>query len=347
MSSAVGSSAVSSSAVGDAVRQADVREYAAAVRAELSDVPADRSAELLDDLEEHLEEVAADGEESLTSRLGTPAAYARELRAAAGMPAGPLSTDEQRPGAAELVARLRAWGPARHVEDFLPELRPAWWVVRAWAAVTAVDLLFVGGTGFPVPTLGLGPIGFLVTAAAIAWSVRLGLRARAQDRLAGRSVVAVNAGLGLLTLVALIGLADRSDVASADPVYYDDQPLPQTLVHEDGTPITNILPYSSTGEPLTGVLLYDQDGRPIDDLADGTLDGGWVQDVPGGAPQPGNAYPQQREVVTWGPDGQETTAPMPVPTATSTAAATSTPVAAPAEAPAAGAVPAPPAPATP
>jgi nucleotide-binding universal stress UspA family protein len=295
----------------------EIAEYAAAVRTALADVPAERSEELLDDLEEHLAEVAADDDAPLVFRLGSPEAYADELRTAAGLPAA-AATDPARAfaGGAALVARLRAWGPARQVEQFLPELRPAWWVLRAWAAVTAVDVVFVGSTAFPVPTLGLGPVGFLVTAAAVAWSVRLGLRARAEGRTPGPAVVLVNAGLGLLTLVALVGLADRGGVASADPVYYEEDSGPGTLVHEDGTPITNILPYSSTGDPLTGVLLYDQDGRPIDDLADTTLDGESVEPVPGAPLQPGNAFPQQLQVLTWDETtGRQVPVPMPLPTA--------------------------------
>lgn len=295
-------------------QQAEVAEYAAAVRAALADVPAERSEELLDDLEEHLAEVAADDDAPLVFRLGSPEAYAHELRTAAGLPAGP--GDGAAGSGAGLVDRLRSWGPVREVEAFLPELRPAWWVVRAWAAVTAVDVVFVGSTSFPVPTLGLGPVGFVVTAAAIAWSVRRGLRARAAGTAPGRSAVLVNAGLGLLTLVAVLGLATRGGVASADPVYYEE-PAPQTLVHEDGTPITNVLPYSSTGEPLTGVLLYDQDGRPIDDLAGTTADGSTVEPVPGAPVQPANAYPQQRQVLTWDEEsGRQVTVPMPLPAPT-------------------------------
>jgi hypothetical protein len=305
------------SAATTASRTAEIAEYAAAVRAALADVPAERSEELLDDLEEHLAEVAADDDAPLVFRLGSPEAYADELRVAAGLPAGPaIDPAGAFAGGAALVARLRAWGPAREVEDFLPELRPAWWVLRAWAAVTAVDVVFVGGTSFPVPTLGLGPVGFLVTAAAIAWSVRLGLRARAEGRAPGRAAVLANAGLGLLALVALVGLADRSGgVASADPVYYEEDSGPATLVHEDGTPITNILPYSSTGDPLTGVLLYDQDGRPIDDLADMTQDGELIEAVPGAPLQPGNAFPQQLQVLTWDEStGRQLPVPMPLPT---------------------------------
>ena len=90
-------------------RQDEVREYAAAVRAALADVPAD----LLDDLEEHLAEVAADGEGSLASRLGPPADYARELRTAAGLPVGEEATAGARAGGAKLIGRLRSWGPMR------------------------------------------------------------------------------------------------------------------------------------------------------------------------------------------------------------------------------------------
>ena len=297
----------------ESVQQAQVREYTAAVRAALADVPADRCEELLDDLEEHLAEVAADGDESLESRLGPPAGYARELRTAAGLPTGPDAPTGSRDRGAELIGRLRSWEPVRQVERFLPELRPAWWVVRAWAAVTAVDVVFVGSPSFPLPTLGLGPVGWIVTAATVTWSVRLGLRARAEERPAARPAVIANTGLALLTVIAVVGLADVARVASAEPVSYDGG-LPGVLTHEDGTPITNIHPYSSSGEPLTGVLLYDQDGRPIDDLADGTAEGYTVEPVPGAPWQPDNAYPQQRQVVAWDGGGEQTTVPMPLPT---------------------------------
>lgn len=299
------------SATGTTARQAETRTYAAAVRAALADVPAERSEELLEDLEEHLAEVGEDGDESLESRLGPPADYARELRTAAGLPAGP---DAPRPGRAEWIGRLRSSEPVRQVEAFLPELQPAWWVLRAWAALTAIDVVFVGGTSFPLPTLGLGPFGLVAAAAAIVWSVRLGLRARAGAVRPGRLAAIANTGLGLATVIAVVGLADRSDVASAEPVSYENAPS-GFLTHDDGTPITNIHPYSSSGEPLTGVLLYDQDGRPIDDLADWTADGAAVEPAPDAAPQPDNAYPQPRQVVAMDQWGEVTTVPMPTPTA--------------------------------
>src|SRR3978361_734234 len=65
-----------------------------------ADVPADRAEELLDDLEEHLAEVAADDDAPLQFRLGSPDAYASELRIAAGLPAAP----EARGGGGEVRA---------------------------------------------------------------------------------------------------------------------------------------------------------------------------------------------------------------------------------------------------
>jgi hypothetical protein len=291
-------------------RRAEIDAYAAAVRGALADVPEEQAETLLEDLEEHLAEVAADDDAPLTARLGPPEEYARELRTAAGLqPAGASASGRPRPAA--WFEALRASRPVVELLRFLPELRPAWWVVRAWGAATAVGLLFVGGSSFPLPTLGLGIVGVLLTAAAVVWSVRLGRQARAAGREPGHSAVLVNGLLAVLTLVAVVGVAYRPSIASADPVYYEPEPS-QGLRHDDGSPITNIYPYSSDGEPLTGVQLYDQDGRPIDDLADTTADGEQVRRVPDAPPQLGNVYPQQREVVVFGEQG-ERGVPMQVP----------------------------------
>lgn len=285
----------------------EVRAYARQVRAALADVPAAQLAELLDDLEEHLVEVAAEGGEPLTVRLGPPADYAAELRRAAGLaePADPV--DRPVPGwRAELgtgVERLQAAPAYGAVRDFLPELRPAWWVLRAWAALVAADALLAGSDSFPIPTFGVGPvIGLVLTAAVVTWSVRRGLRVRRDPGLAHRRLaVAANAALAVLALVAVFGAGGTPEPAMA----WDSGPSSTDLAHEDGTPITNIHPYSATGEPLEGVLLYDQDGRPIDNLAPWTADGGEVQRLDVQPPAPANAFPQQQRVLTWDEFGRE------------------------------------------
>lgn len=70
-------------------------EYLAGVRAALGDLPAPEVAEILDDVRAHLADLTAElgGEAdvaALTARLGSPGAYAAELRAAAGYPAAEL-----------------------------------------------------------------------------------------------------------------------------------------------------------------------------------------------------------------------------------------------------------------
>lgn len=74
-----------------------VTEYLARIQAALADLPAAEVEEIIDDIRQHLSEIAGElGEEisvaALTGRLGTPEQYASELRAAAGYPppqAGP------------------------------------------------------------------------------------------------------------------------------------------------------------------------------------------------------------------------------------------------------------------
>jgi uncharacterized membrane protein len=65
-------------------RPDDVALYGTAVRAALADLSPDEREELLEDLEDHLAEVAAEPGASLTDRLGDPQQYASELRAAYG-----------------------------------------------------------------------------------------------------------------------------------------------------------------------------------------------------------------------------------------------------------------------
>jgi hypothetical protein len=318
----------------------EVLAYARDVRAALADVPADQLADLLDDLEEHLAEVADDADGPLVARLGPPAGYAAELRRAAGLAGPPAPAGRDRSaGLSRALARVRTSGPVTAVLGFLPELRPAWWVLRAWAALIAVDLVLWGRSSFPLPDFGLGPVvGLVATAAAVTWSVRRGLRARLRDggRLRPLAVVG-NGVLAVLTLIAVVAVADAPSEAQATSEAFAPG-IDRTLQHEDGTPITNIHPYSPAGEPLAGVLLYDQDGRPIDNLAEHTGDGLEVVPVPVSPPPPSNAFPQEQQVVTYDVHG----VPVPVgPTPTPTSTPVPTPTAPPSEGPAPGPEPAP------
>jgi hypothetical protein len=85
---------------------ADVREddgsttdrFLSRMRAALSDLPQAEVDELLEDTEEHVRELATEhGEDQLEPRLGSPEAYAAELRSAAGYPPPPQPEEPARP----------------------------------------------------------------------------------------------------------------------------------------------------------------------------------------------------------------------------------------------------------
>ena len=84
---------------------ADVREddgsttdrFLSRMRAALSDLPPTEVTELLEDTEEHVRELAREhGEDQLELRLGSPEAYAAELRSAAGYPPPPQPEEPTR-----------------------------------------------------------------------------------------------------------------------------------------------------------------------------------------------------------------------------------------------------------
>ena len=259
----------------------DVARYATAVRAAFADLPAPERELLLEDLEDHLQEVAAEAGGPLEERLGTPAAYAAELRASAGRPGAGVAAaaGRARPRLREsrVARRLRrSWRgtmanpAAAAVAEFLPELRPAWWVLRGYLAVLAASALLGSlypddgqGANFPVPELfGSQLLGLLVTVAAVVVSVRLGRRGPATGWRRGLAV-AGNAALGLFAVFMLVDLGAR--VTSHDypaqlvTVYQRD---PSGL-RAHGREISNIYAFDAGGKPLRDVYLIDQDGNPV------------------------------------------------------------------------------------
>src|SRR2546430_4751779 len=153
----------------------DVATYAASVRAALSDLPSDQAAVLLEDLEDHLREIAAEAGGPLTERLGPPEQYAKELRTAYGA----TQVDTRRQGAAlhDLV-QARAWVTGsewyRQVRAFLPELRPAWGVLRGYLAALIPAPAFSAGYRLgpiPNPPTQRGLAGILAVGGGVRPSV--------------------------------------------------------------------------------------------------------------------------------------------------------------------------------
>jgi hypothetical protein len=258
--------------------EGDVARYATAVRAAFADLPAPQRELLLEDLEDHLAEVAAEGEGPLAARLGAPEAYAAELRASAELPAPGAAAAGRRSSLREsrVARRLRrSWRAAvAHpaggaVVGFLPELRPAWWVLRGYLAVQAVAVALSalatdGGLSFPLPSLlGSQLLGLLATVVAVVASVRWGRRGRGG---AGRRALTLagNAALALFGVALLLQLG--ADEAAGD-YYRPDEVLayagPVSGLRADGEEISNIFAFDANGKPLRDVYLVDQDGDPV------------------------------------------------------------------------------------
>ena len=242
----------------------DVATYAASVRAALSNLPTDQSEVLLEDLEDHLREIAADAGGPLHERLGPPQQYAEDLRAAYG--AAQVTTRRQDAALHDLqraLARVTGSTWYRQIRAFLPELRPAWWVLRAYLAV--LILMAAVSPGYPLgpipdPTSKRGLVEILATGIAIWLSVRIGRRSR---QLSQKALVLEYSANLLIALFAVVVLANMRSFAYSE-LTGTTSPQQTTFANAFAAgQVTNIYPYSQDGKPLTNVLLYDQDGRPI------------------------------------------------------------------------------------
>ena len=273
----------------------DVASYAAEVRAALAHLPDAEREILLEDLESHLDEVASETGVPLQDRLGRPSEYAAELRAAygGGDPAGGRARKPLRTWAQSLVTAVIGTNAYRAVMALLPELRPGWWVLRAYLAVLFLAFLFRGGHNLrpiPDPFTSFGLVQILATLGAIAISVRIGRRGIPSGGVWRGAALAGNLGIAL---VALPVLAEMS-TSHAYPLPMDSGS--SAVVYRAGyfSPgLTNIYPYTKDGTPLKDVLLYDQNGGPLVVM---TRDPSIITDFPFGADgrQILNEYPHNQ-----------------------------------------------------
>ncbi len=286
----------------DETRQDEVAKYAAAVRAELFDLPAAEREALLEDLEDHLAEVVAESGVPLGSRLGDPATYAAELRAAYG--AGKRSTAQRfrrirllRDSATHRILGSQTY---RAVREYVPELQPAWWVVRGYLAVLALAVLLRGDQDIhpiPNPFTSGGVVEIIAMGAAVFVSVKIGRWTKREESGASWKLRAGNLIVAVPGLIALGSMSTLPGWAGT----YSPTGTPDAYA---AAPTTNIYPYTSDGKPLQGVLLYDQDGRPLTVSSDGY--GIITHYVNGADGQPiENEYPLSQTTI----DGSKVVAP--------------------------------------
>jgi HAAS domain-containing protein len=271
----------------------DVATYAAAVRTALASLPESERASLLEDLENHLAEVAGESDLSLQERLGKPEDYAAELRSAYGFASTAPNMKHGWPLRQRSSALLKAaFGTQvyRELRALLPDLLPGWWVLRAYLLVLVLAFMFRGESNLrpiPNPFSSGGLLQILATLVAIYLSVRLGRRGLPVKGGWRGAALAVNVGIALFAFPVLVsmGTGDRYAYSYADT----SDPYFSSVSAGYYAGLTNIYPYSKDGKALKDVLLYDQDGHPLIPTAGKDV----VTDVPTGSdglPIP-NAYP--------------------------------------------------------
>jgi hypothetical protein len=252
----------------NATERDEITAYVEGVRRELAGLSETTRDELLEDLPEHLAEVRAEGSGTLVERLGTPVAYAAELRASAGVVGGfpepppnrLVALIEARDSGLRALHRadLRV-GPVIGYEkasDFLILLRPAWWVLRGYLVAMALAYLIEGNRN----TIGLLPriggndlVALVLLGGCVIVSILLG-----KQTLSRWPKYALWSGTAVLVLFAMGGFLAADD-DTRNPGYADAGSY-------DGNPYSNVndvYVYDGQGRLITGARLYDQDGSPI------------------------------------------------------------------------------------
>ncbi|MDH6236488.1 hypothetical protein [Cryobacterium sp. CG_9.6] len=253
-----------------------IHDFALAVRAALSDLPADDIDDLTDDLEADLTEQAAEvaAADAPTFDLGDPVAYADELRSAAGLPLRGTRPTARVPrlrllrawigdARADAAQRIRSTSTGTALLDFLLVLRPLWWVLRGWVVFVVAEI-FLGGAISTVPS---DPVRWFVFAAFVVLSVQWGRGRWLPWRwLPGfRTLVSVCAVLVLpIVLLFTVQQAARSE----NGAYVEYTPAPNPGLIQSGEQVTNVFAYDADGQPISDVQLFDQDGRALNVVND-------------------------------------------------------------------------------
>ncbi len=252
----------------------EITGFAKRVREQLADLPADEVDDLTDGLEADMAEAFAEVPEYA---LPEPEAYALELRNAAGLPPKePVTKGGIRQsfgGVAESI-RLKREGMAANIRqsafgagvlDLLVELRPLWWVARAWVAYQLVGVIF----GFEGPALPTQFATWVILGLFVLVSVQWGRRHWLPGNRVGGLILLGNvlAAVAFLPVVAATGQSSYDGDSSYDVGYQDgsnsmiDEPQKGVLLN--GKEVTNIFAYGADGKVLKRIQLFDQDGNPI------------------------------------------------------------------------------------
>jgi len=226
-----------------------IKDFAAAVRAELADLPKREVQELTDGLEADLHDRLSEEGESFDP--GSAATYAAELREAAGV--APKLAKRKEFSSAALVQSTEDWfrktafGTA--LLEFGVSVRPVWWVLR-------VVVMFVILEAFRLP-LWLFPVAAFLS---IMW---------------GRGTwfnsgffKAILLPLNLIAILMIIPAADSA--ARTIDQYIANTDLVQSGAYANraglqlnGEQVLEIKAFDATGTEVIGLTYQDQNGNPL------------------------------------------------------------------------------------
>lgn len=243
----------------------EVERYISGVSAALADLPDAVRQELLEDLPDHLAEIAADDPASLDDRLGPPASYAAELRAATGVDVEKRERSPQRVAATiaalrphartfdETVGRLIGYD---RLVDFLVQLRPAWWVFRGY--VVAMVLLYILADGYDLfpQDSSAGLLGWALVVVLVGLSIRIGRRPLHMTRRVRPLWLAVGAAAVLAAAFGLAWVSGGSENYSPSPSY----PPSGNIGYEDPN---EVYVYTENGQSITNVRVYNRHGEAV------------------------------------------------------------------------------------
>lgn len=249
---------------------AEITEFAQHVREQLGDLPAEEVDDLTDGLEADLAEAFAD---TPGFDFPDPGAYALELRSAAGLPPreNPVKVgirhsfagvaDSIRVKGESVIATLRSNPITAGALDFLIELRPAWWILRAIVAYMLLASIWGQGAMMPQDLFR-----WIVLTAATVVSVQWG-RGKWQRSWMKRLFAAGNVLAAIVLVPVMASAADQSLTWSEAESQFavDGGVVPESMagVQLNGKDVTNIFAFGSDGKPIKSVQLFDQDGHPL------------------------------------------------------------------------------------
>jgi hypothetical protein len=246
------------------VTETPVLNFASAVRAELADLSKRELEELTEGLAADLEERFA--EEGEAFNPGSAAAYAAELREAAGV--APKSTKRKVFSSAALIENTQSWfrrsSFGSQVLEFGISIRPAWWVFRAVLAWLVTSWLGVNLT----ETWALLPIFVFLS---IQWGRK--------KWFTNRFFTSILLPLNLLAIVLVIP-AQEMVIRAANEFNTMSTTLNEVWSNQyglvlNGQPVDQVRAFDANGVEVTGLTFEDQTGTPL--FPGGTEQGALIQ----------------------------------------------------------------------